>query len=136
MAHGVRIHTGPMESEAGAHPHANVPGQIQTLRFLRTPRACSPLGAAYVAMVAKGSLNKTTLKMRELAGQHAPAAVRVLVELMQHANEGTQLNAACTILDRAYGRPRICTERNNNDDVLFANLFENGQDEADEAGTK
>jgi hypothetical protein len=62
-------------------------------------------------MVAKGSLNKTTLKMRELAGQHAPAAVRVLVELMQHANEGTQLNAACTILDHAYGRPRICTER-------------------------
>lgn len=81
----------------------------------------------------KGTPNKTTVKMRELAGRHAPAAVRVLVELMQHANEGTRLSAACAILDRAYGRPSVCTE-SGDDDILFANLFGNGQDEANETG--
>ena len=83
----------------------------------------------------KGTPNKTTVKMRELAGRHAPAAVRVLVELMQHANEGTRLSAACAILDRAYGRPSVCTETDSDDDILFANLFANGHDEADETGT-
>jgi hypothetical protein len=84
----------------------------------------------------RGSRNKTTVKMRELAGEHGPAAVAVLVDLMMHgATEGTRLGAACAILDRAYGLPPICTETDNDDNILFANLFGNGHDEADEAGT-
>jgi hypothetical protein len=82
----------------------------------------------------RGSRKKTTAKIRELAGEHGPAAVRVLVELMRCANEGTRLNAACAILDRAYGRPAICTETDRDDDILFANLLGNGHDEADETG--
>ncbi|WP_169742629.1 hypothetical protein [Paraburkholderia ferrariae] len=74
------------------------------------------------------------MKMRELAGRHAPAAVRVLVELMQHANEGVRLSAACAILDRSFGRPSVCTETDSDDDILFAHLFENGHDESDETG--
>ncbi|NML29373.1 hypothetical protein [Paraburkholderia antibiotica] len=59
----------------------------------------------------------------------------MLVELMQCANEGTRLSAACTILDRAYGRPSVCTETCNDDDILFANPLTNGRNEADEIGT-
>jgi hypothetical protein len=81
-----------------------------------------------------GTPNKTTVKMRELAGRHAPAAVRVLTELMLHGSEGVRLSAACAILDRSFGRPSVCTETDSNDDILFANLFENGHDEADETG--
>jgi hypothetical protein len=82
-----------------------------------------------------GTPNKATARVRELAREHGPAAVRVLVELMQCANEGTRLSAACAILDRACGRPSVCTETDNDDDILFANLFANGHDEADEAGS-
>jgi len=64
----------------------------------------------------------------------APPAVRVLVKLMQCANKGMRLSVACAILDRAYGRPSVCTETDNDSDILFANLFENGHDEADESG--
>lgn len=71
----------------------------------------------------------------EREAEHGPAAVRVLAELMQCANEGTRLSAACAILDHAYGRPSVCTETDNDDDLLFANLFEDDYDEADEAGT-
>lgn len=83
----------------------------------------------------KGTPNKATARVRELAREHGPAAVRVLAELMQCANEGTRLSAACAILDRAYGRPSVCTETDSDDDILFANLFGNGHDEADETGT-
>ncbi|MFP6558342.1 hypothetical protein WJ542_08430 [Paraburkholderia sp. B3] len=83
-----------------------------------------------------GSLNKTTLRMRDLAGQHAPAAIETIIAIMQHGTtEGVRLSAACAILDRAYGRPTVCTETDKDDDILFANLFGNGHDEADETGT-
>jgi hypothetical protein len=84
-----------------------------------------------------GSLNKTTLKMRDLAGQHAPAAIETIIAIMQHGTtEGVRLSAACAILDRAFGRPAVCTEADNDDDdILFANLFGNGHDETDETGT-
>ncbi|MBB3255535.1 hypothetical protein F4827_000258 [Paraburkholderia bannensis] len=83
-----------------------------------------------------GSLSKTTLKMRDLAGQHAPAAIETIISIMQHGTtEGLRLSAACPILDRALGRPTTCTETGNDDDILFANLFANGPGETDEART-
>jgi hypothetical protein len=83
-----------------------------------------------------GSLNKTTLKMRDLAAQHAPAAIETIIAIMQHGTtEGVRLSAACAILDRAHGRPSICTETDNDEDILFASLFGNDHDEANETGT-
>lgn len=66
---------------------------------------------------------------------YGPAAVGVVAEIMRNGvTEPSRLGAAREVLDRAYERPAVCTE-NNNDDILFANLFENGHDAADEAGT-
>jgi len=74
--------------------------------------------------------------MRDLAAQHAPAAIETIIAIMQHGTtEGVRLSAACAILDRAYGRPSICTETDNDKDILFASLFGNGHDEANETGT-
>ena len=46
-----------------------------------------------------------------------------------------RLSAACVVLDSAFARPSVCTETDNDDDILFANLFGNGHDEAGETGT-
>jgi hypothetical protein len=83
-----------------------------------------------------GSINKTTLRMHDLAGQYAPAAIKTIITIMQRGiTEGVRLSAACAILDRAFGSLSICAETDNDDDILFVNLFGNGHGEADEAGT-
>lgn len=66
----------------------------------------------------KGTPNKATTKVRELTGEHGPAAVGVLVEIMTRGTtEASRLAAAREVLDRPYGRPAICAET---DDDLFA----------------
>ncbi|WP_027795391.1 hypothetical protein [Paraburkholderia acidipaludis] len=68
-----------------------------------------------------------------MPGKHAPAAIETIIAIMQHGTtEGVRLSAACAILDRAFGRPSVCTKTNNDDDILFANLFGSGHDDADE----
>lgn len=53
----------------------------------------------------KGVPNKTTLQMRELAQQHGPDALQVLVGIMSFGvSEAARITAAREVLDRAYGR--------------------------------
>lgn len=54
----------------------------------------------------KGTLNKSTMEIRELAQAHAPAAIAAAVKLMKNAESETAKIAAITlILDRGYGKP-------------------------------
>lgn len=53
----------------------------------------------------KGSVNKTTIEVRELARQHGAAAIQKLVALMSIGeSEDVQLRAANSLLDRGYGK--------------------------------
>ena len=55
----------------------------------------------------RGSLNKVTAEVRELAMQHAPAAMAELARLVKSAkSENTRVAAIREILDRAYGKPK------------------------------
>src|SRR5688572_27672470 len=53
----------------------------------------------------KGTPNKATAEVRELAGEHGPAALMELARLSTEATTDTARIQACNaILDRAYGR--------------------------------
>jgi hypothetical protein len=53
----------------------------------------------------KGTPNKATAEVRELAGEYGPAALTELARLSTEANTDTARIQACNaILDRAYGR--------------------------------
>lgn len=53
----------------------------------------------------KGTPNKTTKDIRELAQKHGPAAIARAAHLMLHAeSEDTQLRAAQFLTDRGYGK--------------------------------
>ena len=52
-----------------------------------------------------GSLNKVTIEIKTLAGEHGPTALAELVRLSTDAkNEQTRVAACKEILDRAYGK--------------------------------
>lgn len=59
---------------------------------------------------------KTTRKAaREIAKQHTPIAIRTLVEIAEFGNSETaRVNAANSILDRAWGKPRSSMELDAN----------------------
>jgi len=68
----------------------------------------------------KGTPNKATANLRELAGAHGPVAVGVLVAIMTNGTtEASRLAAPREVLDRAYGRPSVCTEAGFAYDDLF-----------------
>ena len=53
----------------------------------------------------KGTLNKRTLTMREMAQPYCKTATRKLVHLMKHStNESIVLAASKELLDRGYGK--------------------------------
>ena len=53
----------------------------------------------------KGSLNKATAEIKELAQQHAPGAVKELARLAHKAkSEQARIAAIKELLDRAYGK--------------------------------
>jgi hypothetical protein len=56
----------------------------------------------------KGSVNKVTATLRELAQPHTEEALNLLLALMRDdsINPDTRLRAAMQILDRGHGKPR------------------------------
>jgi phage terminase small subunit len=53
----------------------------------------------------KGTRNKSTLEIREMAQAHGPAAIRAAVKLMRNAESETARIAAINLLlDRGYGK--------------------------------
>ena len=64
-----------------------------------------PKGQEKVGGRQKGSLNKVTVEVKELAAVYAPAALEELARLSVEAeNEQTRVAAGKEILDRAYGK--------------------------------
>ncbi len=64
-----------------------------------------------------GSRNKATADIKEglseLAKTHTEAALEVIVELMRNSlNDNVRLAAACSLLDRAYGKPSMAQVNN------------------------
>ena len=54
-----------------------------------------------------GTPNRATREIREIAQQHAPAAILEAARLMKKAKtEAARLGAITIILDRAYGKPQ------------------------------
>lgn len=54
----------------------------------------------------KGTPNRSTREIREIAQKHGPKAIRALVKILTESeNEATVLRAAEAVLDRAYGKP-------------------------------
>jgi len=59
----------------------------------------------------KGSPNKATLQIKELARVHAEEAIRTLAELLTTAeSEQARIAAAKELLDRGFGRPMQAVE--------------------------
>lgn len=97
----------------------------------------------------KGSTNKATRDIKELAQKHGPDAIARAAHLMFHAeSEDTQLKAAQFLADRGYGRPLqsvdVTTRRAIDDipeemiDAALAKLAAAGRSEAasgDDAAT-
>lgn len=55
----------------------------------------------------KGTPNKATRDIRELAQKHGPAAIQKAVSLMENAeSEDTQLRAAMFLAERGYGKAK------------------------------
>lgn len=52
-----------------------------------------------------GGRPKEDAEVKALAREHAPAAVRKLVALMDCGNPRTEVTAATALLDRAFGKP-------------------------------
>lgn len=53
----------------------------------------------------KGSLNKSTRDIKELAQQHTPKALKTLVSIMQASDsDAARVSAAKELLDRGYGK--------------------------------
>ena len=66
----------------------------------------------------KGTPNKVSAAIREVALQHGPDAIQELVRLMKRAEKESVRIAACReILDRAYGRPRQTMEHEHTGEV-------------------
>src|SRR5262245_1603031 len=53
----------------------------------------------------KGTPNKATAEIKEMARQDAPACIEGLAKLMKHKNPWIRLAACKEMLDRGYGRP-------------------------------
>ncbi len=54
----------------------------------------------------KGTPNKSTDEIKQLAQQHGPKALERLIWLAEHAdNQAIQVSACKEILDRGYGKP-------------------------------
>lgn len=53
----------------------------------------------------KGTLNKSTASVKEMAGKHGPEAIAVLAKIMMEGEtEPGRIAAAKELLDRAYGK--------------------------------
>jgi hypothetical protein len=63
----------------------------------------------------KGTPNKATAEIKDVARQHGPQAIAVLARLMVEAeSEQARVAAANAILDRGYGKPSQHIDANVN----------------------
>ena len=55
----------------------------------------------------KGTPNKSTMAVKEIAGEYGPEAIAALAEIMRSPEHpaAARVSAANGLLDRAYGRP-------------------------------
>ena len=72
-----------------------------------------------------GSRNRATAGIKEglseLAKTHTGAALETIVELMsQSLNDNVRLAAACSLLDRGYGKPSMTQVDNSTSHVITA----------------
>lgn len=58
----------------------------------------------------RGALNAATINVRELARQHTQTAINALVELVSNAESPQRAIAANSLLDRAYGKPKVMND--------------------------
>jgi hypothetical protein len=65
-----------------------------------------PKGTPKTGGRVKGTPNKSTAEIKELAQSYAPEALQELARLASHAKaEQARVSAIALILDRAYGKP-------------------------------
>ena len=84
----------------------------------------------------KGSPNKITAEIKEIAQQHGEKAINLLVNMMYNANsDSTKVMAAKEILDRAYGKSTQHQEITGNLDVTLAQRIQRIR-ELDEQSSK
>ena len=72
-----------------------------------------------------GSRNRATADIKEglseLAKAHTEAALETIVELMRDSlNDNVRLAAACSLLDRGYGKPSMTQVDNSTGHVITA----------------
>lgn len=74
--------------------------------------ATKPKGLPKTGGRRRGTPNKTTADIRALAQEFGEAALRKLVEVMNHADSPPQakISAANALLDRGYGKPSELVE--------------------------
>lgn len=75
----------------------------------------------------KGTQNRATIELKQLAGAYTEEAVQVFVDVMRDAAEpgSVRVAAADKLLDRAHGRPAVHIETvNNKVDAELMSLIE------------
>jgi hypothetical protein len=96
-----------------------------------------PKGSAKTGGRKRGTPNRLSLSVKELALPHGEAAIETLASLMRDAAQApeTRVRAANSLLDRAYGKPveyreQITLEKHSfadlSDDELAAELERHG----------
>lgn len=64
----------------------------------------------------KGTPNKATREIREIAQAHTDTAISTLAFIAKNGeSEAARVSAANSILDRAYGKPRLALEHSGPD---------------------
>lgn len=72
----------------------------------------------------RGTPNKATAEVKDLAKQHGPAAIREAARLATGAeSEAARVAAINLILDRAYGKPTQAMEHSGPDGAPIASKF-------------
>ena len=73
----------------------------------------------------KGSLNKSTKEVKELAGKYTDKAFKILVKIMEDSDSpsASRVAAAKEIFDRAYGKPAQAVDLSGSVDLGLAKIL-------------
>ncbi len=83
----------------------------------KTPRPKHPGGRP------KGSRNKATIEIQDLARQYTTDALKALVQIAQRGqSEAARVMAANALLDRGYGKPRQALEHSGPEGAALPSL--------------
>ena len=79
----------------------------------------------------KGTPNKSTAQIKQLAQKHGPTAIKALVEILKDVNSPGRIAAAKELLDRGYGKATQQSDVtvNGGRNIIFEMVFPDGKNQ-------